>query len=103
MGHHQHGDKKEVSITENEITIKPIFNNQTWAVKSHFDRKACSAVIDFRVPGKPGPPPVALTAGLQFVVGAAKSVFELEFTDPTGTLAAADFPLNHWVEIQSGN
>jgi len=98
------GDKKVVIVSKDgsEMIIKPIHNNQTWIVKTKFDQKTCSAVIDFNVPGKPGPPPVNLTA--TFLEGQragfvweAKTT-EYEFTDPSGTLAAADFPLNHWVQ-----
>lgn len=92
------GDKKEIIIDGTELTIKPSGNNQTWVVKSHVDSKTCSAIINFNVPGKPGPPPVNLTASLLYTFSTAKKT-EFEFTDPSGTLAAADFPLNHWVEI----
>jgi hypothetical protein len=95
------GDKKEVILEGEGMTIKPYGNNQTWIVKTKVDRKTCSAVVDFNVPGKPGPPPVNLTATFLYnsrLEGKDRKT-EYEFTDPTGTLAAADFPLNHWVEI----
>jgi len=97
------GDMKEVTISETSMTIKPSGNNQTWVVKSHVDPKSCSAVLNFNVPGKPGPPPVNLTATLWTTFSGAdmkERLTEFEFTDPSGTLAAADFPLNHWVEIK---
>jgi len=97
------GDMKEITISGTSLTIKPSGNNQTWVVKSQVDPKSCSAAIDFNVPGKPGPPPVNLTAALLTTIvpkDQAMRITEFEFTDPSGTLAAADFPLNHWVEIK---
>merc|ERR1711865_1133295 len=96
------GDMKEVTISGTSMTIQPSGNKQTWVVKSQVDPKSCSAVINFNVPGKPGPPPVNLTATLWTSVapedgGVREKVTEFEFTDPSGTLAAADFPLNRWV------
>jgi len=93
------GDKKEITISGTSLTIKPSGNNQTWVVKSEVDPKTCSASIDFNVPGKPGPPPVNLQASLVSIISATSEKTELEFTDPSGTLAAATEPLNHWVEI----
>merc|ERR1711963_993883 len=97
------GDKKEITVSEGKVTIKPSGNNQTWVVKTELDSKSCSANIDFNVPGKPGPPPVNLTATLRYSVSAGGKKSEWEFTDPSGTLASADFPLNHWVEISSAH
>merc|ERR1712193_551206 len=80
------------------LTIKPSGNDETWVVNAELDRDSCKASIDFNVPGKPGPPPVNLLATLWLSSShkGKKTVFE--FTDPSGTLAAKDFPLNHWVE-----
>jgi hypothetical protein len=97
------GDRKEITIFGTSMTIKPSGNNQTWVVESHVDPRSCSAVINFNVPGKPGPPPVNLTATLWTTFSPTdmrEKKTEFEFTDPSGTLAAADFPLNHWVEIK---
>jgi hypothetical protein len=94
------GDKKEVIISGTSMTIKPSGNNQTWIVKARLDRKSCSAVVDFNVPGKPGPPPVNLTLTLWHSISSKGQTTEFEFTDPSGTLAAKDFPLNHWVELK---
>jgi hypothetical protein len=56
------------------------------------------------VPGKPGPPPVPLTA--TFYLGAGGEgqapLLSLVFTDPTGTLAKPSSPLNAWIEIEYG-
>lgn len=97
------GDKKLVILEGSDMIIKPYGNNQTWVVRAKANVKYCSAVIDFNVPGKPGPPPVNLTATFWRGTRAPLPVLktEFEFTDPTGTLAAADYPLNHWVEISS--
>merc|ERR1712100_14107 len=98
------GDKKVVIVSKDgsEMIIKPFDNNQTWIVKTKVDQKTCSAVIDFNVPGKPGPPPVNLTATFLHSHRAGfyfeELTTEYEFTDPSGTLAAAGFPLNHWVQ-----
>eukprot|EP00929_Paragymnodinium_shiwhaense_P107777 TRINITY_DN74138_c0_g1_i1.p1 TRINITY_DN74138_c0_g1~~TRINITY_DN74138_c0_g1_i1.p1 ORF type:complete len:285 (+),score=66.38 TRINITY_DN74138_c0_g1_i1:86-856(+) len=93
------GDQKAISLHDGSLTIKPSHNNQTWTVESPFDYDTDSATVDFKVPGKPSPPPVNLKATYwkyeTFL--ATKSVFE--FTDPSGTLAKADFPLNQWVEL----
>jgi len=95
------GDQKEIIISGSSMTIKPSGNNQTWVVKSVVDAESCSATINFNVPGKPGPPPVNLTATLvQSFADQAGPKYEFEFTDPSGTLAGAGYPLNHWVEIR---
>jgi len=97
------GDKKEVTISGVSVTVKPSGNNQTWVVKSELDATSCSASIDFKVPGKPSPPPVTLTATFWNTMSAStlapEEKTEFEFTDPSGTLAPAGYPLNHWVEI----
>lgn len=95
------GDKKEVTIDGTSMVIRPSGNDETWIVKSELDRVTCTAVVDFNVPGKPGPPPVKLQASLAYSFSATSKKTILEFTDPSGTLAKADFPLNHWVEISS--
>eukprot|EP00746_Dinoflagellata_sp_MGD_P002814 gnl/MRDRNA2_/MRDRNA2_105494_c0_seq1.p1 gnl/MRDRNA2_/MRDRNA2_105494_c0~~gnl/MRDRNA2_/MRDRNA2_105494_c0_seq1.p1 ORF type:complete len:363 (-),score=59.11 gnl/MRDRNA2_/MRDRNA2_105494_c0_seq1:177-1265(-) len=103
------GDKKKVTISGASMTIQPFGNNQTWVVKTTLDAKLCNAVIDFNVPGKPGPPPVNLTAtligsvkaGLLKIGGGVEQKTLFGFTDPSGTLASKDFPLNRWVQISS--
>jgi len=95
------GDQKEVTISGQAMTIKPSGNNQTWIVRSIVDAKSCSAIIDFNVPGKPGPPPMNLTATLiQSISDQAGQKYEFEFTDPSG--ADASYPLNHWVGVRKG-
>lgn len=93
------GDEKKIMISGTKMTIKPSGNNQTWVVESTVDAHSCSANIDFNVPGKPGPPPVNLTATLVQSISESGQKWEWQFTDPSGTLAAADYPLNHWVQI----
>lgn len=97
------GDKKEVTISGTSMTVKPSGNNQTWLVKAQLDPESCSATIDFNVAGKPSPPPVPLAATLWYTVSATSKKRELEFTDPSGTLAPRDTPLNAWVEITDQN
>jgi hypothetical protein len=95
------GDKKEVTISRTSVTIKPSGNNQTWVVNTKLNIKSCTANVDFNVPGKPGPPPVPLLASfLHNHAPTGLFKYEVEFTDPSGTLAPADFPLNHWVELE---
>jgi hypothetical protein len=99
------GDKKEVTISGTSLIVKPYGNNQTWIAKSKVDARSCSVTLDFNVPGKPSPPPVALTATFLYTASSRASAgegkTEFEFTDPSGTLAPVSYyPLNHWVEIQ---
>ena len=66
------------------------------------DPKLCSAIVDFNVPGKPNPPAVKLTAtvwmmSLPVPTGTLKK-YAIEWTDPSGTLAAPSVPLNTWVQ-----
>ena len=89
-----------VTIANGMITIVPHANNQSWIVKTDFDGTSCAASIDFHVPGKPGYPPVNLTA-TSYVMQNAKlgAKYAFEFTDPSGTLAKPDFPLNAWIQL----
>ena len=95
------GDQKAVSIAGSALTIKPHGNKETWTVEATLDLTFCNASVNFDVPGKPSPPPRALTATLWTLTredpGAGK--YALEFTDPSGTLAPATMPLNAWVQI----
>jgi hypothetical protein len=59
------GDQKKVTIKGEALTIVPHGNNESWVIKTKYDLKACSAMIDFHVPGKPSPPP----AGVVLLVG----------------------------------
>mmetsp|Transcript_50771 Transcript_50771/g.164497 ORF Transcript_50771/g.164497 Transcript_50771/m.164497 type:complete len:165 (-) Transcript_50771:138-632(-) len=108
------GDKKKVTIGSGHLTIEPYDNQEKWIVKAALDTTHCNASIDFRVAGKPNPPPSALTA--TYVVGttagpgplgplpsggAARNSFgEVVFTDPTGALGGG-LPLNVWVLVNA--
>jgi hypothetical protein len=99
------GDQKEIVISGTSLKITPSGNSQNWEVKSELDPKTCSAIIDFNVPGKPNPPPVTLKA-TAWVLGFPSinvETTEFEFTDPSGTLADAEFPLNRWVPVNGGD
>jgi len=93
------GDKKQITVDGASLVIRPSGNKQTWVVESQLDYETCTATIDFNVPGKPGPPPVNLTASLVYSICSTGKKTLIEFTDPSGTLAAKDFPLNTWVAI----
>merc|ERR1712127_593301 len=102
------GDKKRVIIDGTALTIKPSGNDQVWEVNTVLDSN-CQAVVDFKDSGKPAYPPVDLLATFweaqtyrwshHLPRHLTKAVFE--FTDPSGTLAKSDAPLNHWVELNS--
>jgi hypothetical protein len=94
------GDKKEIEISGQALVIKPSGNDQTWQVKATIEPKSCSAIVDFDVPGKPNPPPVKLQFTFMSVVSQQDTNIEIEFTDPSGSLASPDMPLNHWVQLQ---
>jgi hypothetical protein len=92
------------------ITIKPAGkllggSDQEWTVDSPFDGESCSALLDFNVPGKPHPSPVKLKATLLLSSRVHDSAegYEYEFTDPSGSVSATDFPLNRWMELRDGH
>jgi|Transcript_116872 hypothetical protein len=95
------GDKKELTISGQTLIIKPSGNNQTWQVKTTIEPKSCSAIVNFDVPGKPNPPPVKLMATLMKTLSKYETNFEIEFTDPSGTISSPGMPLNHWVQLQT--
>ena len=105
------GDKKKTSIdSKGDYTIESLTPTEKWIVKGKLDTNTCDGMVDFRVPGKPNPPPSALK--VTFVVGATAgkgplgplppastdpNTFGLGvFTDPTGKLGGG-YPLNMWV------
>lgn len=96
------GDMKEIAPMEVhsfDFYIRPHNNSQSWEVKGTFDVN-CVATIDFAVPGKPSPPPVNLTMTL-WIMGSTDNRLTnlgLEFTDPSGTLAPPEEPVNFWVQ-----
>ena len=97
------GDRKLVSLEGPVLVIRPYENGQTWEVRSQLDVEHCNATIDFRVPGKPSPPPSSLSGTIYVsrrvrCEGKGKNL--VEFTDPTGKLADPTMPLNTWVALQ---
>eukprot|EP00746_Dinoflagellata_sp_MGD_P145271 gnl/MRDRNA2_/MRDRNA2_77908_c0_seq1.p1 gnl/MRDRNA2_/MRDRNA2_77908_c0~~gnl/MRDRNA2_/MRDRNA2_77908_c0_seq1.p1 ORF type:complete len:259 (+),score=59.66 gnl/MRDRNA2_/MRDRNA2_77908_c0_seq1:17-793(+) len=101
----QDGDLKLVLVRGTSMLIAPfsprpgqVFTPK-WVATGTMDFKSCSAMIDFNVPGKSSPPPVPLKATLLSSQTIVDKKTEVEFTDPSGTLASKDFPLNHWVQL----
>ena len=96
------GDRKALHIADRVLTIKPQGNNQTWVVRAPFDTASCTAMVNFDVPGKPGPPPVALQASYYVATdGVGRDLPMVVFYDPSGTLAPPQTPLNTWVAMRS--
>jgi hypothetical protein len=98
------GDRKDVFILGDVVTIKPGDvgpgdGPKTWTATGKLDRTTCSASIDFRVPGKTRPPPVALNATFWKSYSGDWSRTNIEFTDPSGNVGKKDIPLNRWVEV----
>ena len=96
------GDQKLVSIHHDDMTIQPADSQETWIVHAKLDSSACTATVDFDVPGKPSPPPVPLllTVWSMSTIGHGHaSKLTMEFTDPSETIAPKDMPLNHWVQL----
>ena len=83
------------------ICIKPYNNSESWETKLYFNTTRCSGMVDFRVPGKPNPPPIPLT--LTYLDGKLASydkrpdVKILAFNDFTGSLGPPATPLNMWI------
>lgn len=71
-------------------------NNQTWVVKAKLD-SSCNATIDFRVPGKPSPPPISLRGTLWELSRPHEHRVAMAFSDPTGKIAPPSAELNMWV------
>merc|ERR1719183_1116402 len=92
------GDMKQMVVDGGSLTITPYKNKEKWVVHAAFDAD-CAASIDFHVPGKPGFPPVNLTATVWDMASfAGASKVGVVFTDPSGTIADAATPLNMWLE-----
>jgi len=90
------GDEKALELHDGILKIRPYSNEETWAVEAAFDGDFCSASVDFNVNGKPNPPPVPLLLSLWEATSNGQVKTLVEFTDPSGTLAFPDMPLNHW-------
>ena len=104
------GDQKEVSISsDGTMTIKPHGNDQKWVVMCQVDSTYCSADCNFNVPNKPSPPPVNITGTVWFASstngpkGSWASRITIEWTDPSGTIAPAKFPINAWIGLSVSN
>ena len=98
------GDMKKSELSaDGLVTITPFNNTQTWMVKAKWDAVHCNASIDFRVHGKPNPPPVPLTMTYYRGEGGSgqSTLFTAVFTDPSGTLAPSSMPLNAWLATDS--
>ena len=100
------GDQKEVSISsDGTMTIKPHGNDQKWVVMCQVDSTYCSADCNFNVPNKPSPPPVNITGTVWLASstngpkGSWASRITIEWTDPSGTIAPAKFPINAWIGL----
>lgn len=92
-------DRKRVSIMEDQLVIEPYGSEESWVVYSHVDTEHCNATVDFRVPGKPNPPPgpLTMTAWTMATAMPSRHKASFEFTDPSGVM---DGPLNVWVMVQ---
>jgi len=96
------GDKKQVTVDGDAVTIKPSGNDQEWTVNTKLDRDSCSALIDFNVPGKDDHPPVPIvgTFWIEYSPWSPGGSLAVEFTDTSGQLIDdPTFPLNRWVQI----
>jgi hypothetical protein len=98
------GDEKIVSIVDGakNLQIEPWNSKDVWKVTAPLTAD-CTAMVDFNVPGKRSPPPVAVMATLsQFQPTATKRAM-ITFTDPSGTLAPGKpyYPLNAWLATQN--
>ena len=97
------GDHKRVTLADGWLVIQSYNSKEEWTVKAKFDTEHCNATVDFNVPGKPNPPPVALTmTGWVMATGLpSRHKAAFEFTDPTGTIAEPGVPLNVWVLVKN--
>jgi hypothetical protein len=104
------GDQKKAALVQTDnhdglsLVITPHNNTQTWKVTTAWNNVYCNASVDFRVPGKPNPPPVALEMSYFLGEGGEGKPprYFAVFTDPSGTLAPSSAPLNTWVAVSSG-
>ena len=51
-----------VDVEQSLLVIKPYESEENWEVRATLSETFCNATVDFRVPGKPNPPPVTLLA-----------------------------------------
>eukprot|EP00565_Helicotheca_tamesis_P008612 CAMPEP_0185730610 /NCGR_PEP_ID=MMETSP1171-20130828/10475_1 /TAXON_ID=374046 /ORGANISM="Helicotheca tamensis, Strain CCMP826" /LENGTH=194 /DNA_ID=CAMNT_0028399697 /DNA_START=131 /DNA_END=715 /DNA_ORIENTATION=+ len=95
------GDMKKIHLGENGLLIEPYKNDETWKVTTALPDDTCSVTVDFRVPGKPGPPPVSLRLQLALIKSSGTATEDVTnimvvFYDPSGTIAEPTMPLNVW-------
>lgn len=92
------GDKKAIKISKSKLHITPYSSGESWTVDAELDSD-CDATVDFNVPGKPNPPPVALEAQVWGMVSILERPDKqaVLFMDPTGTVAPAGAVINAWV------
>ena len=98
------GDQKKVQMLTNPMSLRitPHGNKQTWSVLAPLNLTDCTATVEARVPGKPGPPPCVLKASLRQLLQPStnSTSVAIGFTDPSGTITKdPTYPLNYWVEL----
>ena len=99
------GDFKAIEVAESNgvpmMTILPYNNTESWQVKAQVDADSCTAVVDFRVDGKPNPPPCSLKATINKLVDAkANFRYSIVFTDTSGAITDdPTLPLNAWLAL----
>jgi len=92
------GDIKTVTTKNGiNIIIKSFDDPAAWSITADLDED-CSAMVDFNVPNKPNPPPVKLLATVWTMETRKGMKHSIEFTDPSGTIAAPGVPLNVWIK-----
>ena len=102
------GDQKKITSLSHSIKIEPYNNTETWTIVAAVDFLSCNASINFNVPGKPGPPPVPLTASGYLANSLAPRPSHpamrdiVLFSDPSGTIAGPTMLLNTWVRVGTG-
>lgn len=100
------GDQKFLSIKHHTVHVEPSDEREeTWLVKALIDSQMCTGSVDFNVPGKEDHPPVPLKATFYALYGQSTlgGVMKMgtEFSDPSGTISAPEYPLNHWVSLDA--
>tara|TARA_E500000178_G_scaffold351606_1_gene413090 strand:+ start:314 stop:724 length:411 start_codon:yes stop_codon:yes gene_type:complete len=89
------GDYKLIKIKNYKYTILPYKNNQKWIITGNLNQKL-EGIIDFKVKGKPKPPPVNLLLKIKKINN--KNIIIL-FFDPSGTISPKNQPVNIWYNI----
>lgn len=96
------GDQKKITIVGRMIQIEPVNDKEKWIVKAELNKSYCGAMVDFRVPGKPNPPPCKLRAQVftETPDGSSLFKFAIVFNDPENACKFPEpkAPLNMWVD-----